>query len=88
MYSTTLRLDDDLAHFLQDEARNQSLSVNALLAELVREARAARARHRLAKDWSDYAQDTGAQDVSFALHAQAEAAAEPKAKPYRAKKRP
>lgn len=86
MYSTTLRLDDDLARFLQDEARAQELSVNALLAELVREARSARARHRLAKDWAAYAQDPGAQDVAYALHAQAEAAAEPKAKLYRAKK--
>ncbi|HET6329395.1 MAG TPA: hypothetical protein VFF76_01275 [Holophagaceae bacterium] len=88
MYSTTLRLDDDLARFLQEEAQTQSLSVNALLAELVREARKARARHRLAKDWAAYAQDAAAQDVSYAHHAQAEVAAEPKAKAYRAKKRP
>ena len=88
MYSTTLRLDDDLARFLQDEARTQELSVNALLAELVREAREARARHRLAQDWAAYAQDAGAQDVSYALPAQAEVAAEPRARPYRARKRP
>ena len=88
MYSTTLRLEDDLARFLQDEARVQALSVNALLAELVRQAREARARDRLAKDWAAYAQDPAAQDVSYALPAQAEAAAEPGTAPYRAKKRP
>ena len=89
MYSTTLRLDESLASFLQEEARAHEMSVNALMAELVRQAREARARHRLAKDWAAYAQDAAAQDVSYALPAQAEVAAEPKAKPYRAaKKRP
>ena len=88
MYSTTLRLDESLASFLQEEARAHEMSVNALLAELVRQAREARTRHRLAKDWAVYAQDPAAQDVSYALHAQAEVAAEPKAKSYRAKKRP
>ena len=88
MYSTTLRLDDDLARFIQEEARVQELSVNALLAELVRQAREALTRRRLATDWAAYAQDAAAQDVAYALSAQAEVAAEAKAKPYRAKKRP
>ena len=88
MYSTTLRLDDDLAQFLQNEARAQELSVNALLAELVRQAREARCRRRLAQDWATYAQDAAAQEVAYALSAQAEMAAEPGAAspsgPYRA----
>jgi hypothetical protein len=86
MYSTTLRLDEDLARFLQDEAGSREMSVNALLAELVSQARAARSRRRLAQDWAAYAQDAGAQDVTYALSAQTEVAAEPKAGPYRAPK--
>ena len=89
MYSTTLRLDDDLARFIQEEARAQEVSVNALLAELVRQAREGRTRKRLSKDWAAYAQNAAAQDVAYALPAQAEVAAEPRAKLYRAaKKRP
>ena len=84
MYSTTLRLDEDLARFLQDEAKAAEMSVNALLAHLVRQAKEARARNRLAKDWAAYAQDAHAQDVAYAFAAQAETAAEPGAKPYRA----
>ena len=86
MYSTTLRLDDDLAGFLQEEARHQSISVNALLADLVRQARESRARQRLAKDWAAYARDDDAQSVDYAFAAQSQAAeaAEPKAKPHRA----
>jgi hypothetical protein len=88
MYSTTLRLDEDLTRFLQEEARSREMSVNALLAELVRQAQAARARRHLARDWAAYAQDAEAQDVAYALPAQADAAAEPKTKPYRAPKSP
>lgn len=86
MYSTTLRLDDDLALFLQEEAQARELSVNALLAQLVHQARTARARKRLARDWAAYAQDAEAQDVAYALPAQVEAVAEPNTKPYRAPK--
>ncbi|MBS1785428.1 MAG: ribbon-helix-helix protein, CopG family [Acidobacteria bacterium] len=89
MYSTTLRLDDDLARFLQEEAKVRELSVNALLAQIIHQAKEARARKRLARDWAAYAQDDAAQDVSYALPAQIEAVAEAKPKPYRApKKRP
>lgn len=92
MYSTTLRLDENLARFLQEEAKAQDLSVNALLAQLVSQAKEARTRRRLARDWAAYAQDAEAQDVAYALQAQAETAAEPKTEPYRAprpgKKRP
>ena len=84
MYSTTLRLDEDLARFLQEEARSQDLSVNALLAQLVSQAKEARSRKRLARDWAAYAQDAEAQDVAYALASQAEVAAEPRARPYRA----
>lgn len=90
MYSTTLRLEDDLAGFLQDEAQHLSISVNALLADLVRQARETRARQRLAKDWAAYARDDEAQSVAYAFAAQSQAveAAEPKAKPYRASTKP
>ena len=88
MYSTTLRLDEDLARFLQDEAGSREMSVNALLAELVRQARTARSRRQLAQDWAAYAQDDEAQDVAYALPAQAEVAAESKAKVYHAPKSP
>lgn len=87
MYSTTLRLDDDLARFLQQEAQARELSVNALLADLIHQAKEARARRRLAQDWAAYAQDDAAQDVAYALPAQSQAAAEPRAKPYRAPRR-
>ncbi len=87
MYSTTLRLDDELAHFLQSEAKVRDLSVNALLADLIHQAQVARARRRLAKDWAAYAQDDAAQNVSYALPAQIEAVAAPKTKAYRARKR-
>ena len=95
MYSTTLRLDDDLARFLQQEAQARELSVNALLADLIHQAKEARARMRLAQDWAAYAQDDAAQDVAYALPAQSQAvietaaktAAEPRAKPYRAPRR-
>lgn len=87
MFSTTLRTDDDLGRFLQEAARQQALSVNAFLTELIARARADAARKRLASDWAAYAQDAVAQDVSYALSAQAELAAEAEARPYRAARR-
>ncbi len=84
MFSTTLRTDDELGRFLQEAARGQALSVNAFLTELIERERAATARKRLATDWATYAQDAAAQDVAYALNAQAELAAEPKLQSYRA----
>ena len=88
MPSTTLRLDEDLARFLQEEARAQDMSVNALLVDLVRQARELRARRRLAEDWAAYAQDAEAQDVAYAFPAQSGLAAEPKARPSRPREQP
>ena len=76
MFSTTLRIGDDLAAFLQQAARAEALSVNAYLAGLLeRERQAARLR-RLARDWEAYAADGDAQDVDYAFEAQAGVAAE------------
>lgn len=80
MFSTTLRIDENLGHFLQEAARRSALSVNAFLAELIRREQEAAARKRLAHDWRAYAQDAEAQDVSHALAAQAQVAAEPRQK--------
>ncbi len=84
MFSTTLRLPDDLAAFLQDAARSQGLSVNAYLARLVEHRREEDRRAQLARDWALYAQDTAAQDVEYAFEAQRSLAAETPL-PYRAK---
>ncbi len=84
MFTTTLRLPDDLAAFLQEAARSQGLSVNAYLARLVEHRREEDRRGRLARDWTLYAQDTAAQDVDYALEAQRSLAAETP-QPYRAK---
>lgn len=82
MFSTTLRINDELATFLQEAAKNEALSVNAYLAGLLeRERRAARQR-RLAADWAAYAAESEAQDVGYALGAQADIAAE-EPLPYR-----
>lgn len=86
MYSTTLRLDDDLAAFLRRAAEAHALSVNGWLTELLRREQAAEARRRLAKDWAAYGKDAQAQDVSYAFAAQAEVAAEPRRRSYRARK--
>ena len=87
MFSTTLRIPDDLAVFLQQAARADAVSVNAFLAGLLeRERRAARKR-QLAKDWEAYAAEGNAQDVEWALPAQAEIAAEEPI-PYRTGPRP
>jgi hypothetical protein len=49
--------------------------VNGWLTELLRRERALEAQRKLAGDWAAYAQDAQAQDVSYALAAQGEAAA-------------
>ena len=82
MFSTTLRIPDDLGAFLQETARAQSLSVNACLARLLEDWREAERHRRLAQDWADYAADSTAQDIEYAFPAQAEMAAE-KAEAYR-----
>jgi len=86
MFSTTLRLDDDLAAFLHQAAEAHALSVNGWLTALLRRAQATAARRRLAADWAAYGQDAEAQDVGYALAAQAEVAAEPRRRAYRARK--
>lgn len=88
MFSTTLRIDESLGHFLQEAARRSALSVNAFLAELIRREQEAAARKRLARDWRAYAQDAEAQDVSYAFAAQAQVVAESKRKTYGAKAKP
>ncbi|WP_306600219.1 hypothetical protein [Geothrix sp. 21YS21S-2] len=84
MFSTTLRLPDELAAFLQEAARSQGLSVNAYLARLVEERREGDRRSRLARDWALYAGETAAQDVEYAFDPQVSLAAETPL-PYRAK---
>ncbi len=86
MFSTTLRLDDDLAAFLRKAAEAHALSVNGWLVALLRREQAAEARKRLLADWAAYGQDAEAQEVSYALAAQAEVAAEPRRRSYRARK--
>ena len=86
MFSTTLRLDDDLAAFLRKAAEAHALSVNGWLTELLRREQATAARRKLAADWAAYGQDAEAQEVSYALAAQAEVAAEPRRRSYRARK--
>ena len=83
MFSTTLRIDESLGQFLQEAASRSALSVNAFLAELLRREQEATARKRLANDWRAYAQDAEAQDVTYALAAQAQVVAEPKRKAYK-----
>ena len=83
MFSTTLRLDDDLATFLRAAAEARTLSVNGWLVELLRREQAAAARRKLAADWAAYGQDAEAQDVAYAFKAQAEVAAESVAGPHR-----
>ncbi|MDE3244572.1 MAG: hypothetical protein KGN80_00680 [Acidobacteriota bacterium] len=86
MFSTTLRIDENLGHFLQEAARRSALSVNAFLTDLIHREQEAAARKRLAHDWRAYAQDAQAQEVSYALEAQAQVVAEPKRKAYGAKR--
>lgn len=86
MFSTTLRLDDDLGRFLRAAAEAHAVSVNGWLVELLRREQAAAARRRLAADWAAYGKDAEAQDVAYAFPAQAEVAAEPRRRTYRARK--
>ena len=86
MFSTTLRLDDDLGRFLREVAGDQAMSVNGWLVELLRREQAAAARRKLAADWAAYGKDVEAQDVAYAFPAQAEVAAEPHRRSYRARK--
>ena len=82
MFTTTLRIPDELAAFLQETAKDSSMSVNAFLAQLLEKERAEARRRRLANDWAAYAADEAAQDVSYAFAAQAECVAEPPGVPY------
>lgn len=86
MFSTTLRLDDDLGRFLREVAEAHAMSVNGWLAELLRREQATAARRRLAADWAAYGKDDEAQSVAYAFEAQAEVAAEPQQRSYRARK--
>ena len=87
MFATTLRIDDSLGAFLQAAARQCDQSVNAFLADLLRREQEAARRERLASDWGAFAQDAAAQDVAYALPAQAEMVAEPARRSYRAPRR-
>jgi hypothetical protein len=76
MLSTTLRIADDLALFLQQAAKAEAMSVNAYLVRLLEVDRLAVRKRRLAEDWAAYGGETDAQDVEYALGAQAGIAAE------------
>ena len=86
MFSTTLRLDDDLGRFLRAAAEAHAMSVNGWVAELLRREQVAMARQKVASDWAAYGKDAEAQDVAYASTAQAEVAAEPPRRSYRARK--
>lgn len=86
MFSTTLRLDDDLGRFLREAAEAHAMSVNGWVAEVLRREQVATARRKLAADWTAYGKDDEAQDVAYAFEAQAEVAAEPPRRSYRARK--
>ncbi|MDP2876257.1 MAG: hypothetical protein Q8O00_08740 [Holophaga sp.] len=79
MFSTTLRIQDDLAAFLQEAARASSQSVNTFLTELLERERETARRKRLTADWAAYARED--QDVFYALGAQVETLVE-RAHPY------
>ena len=72
MFTTTLRIPDDLAAFLQEAAQGASLSVNAFLAQLLQRERTETRRRRLAQDWTAYATEALDQDVDCAVAAQRE----------------
>jgi len=74
MFSTTLRIQDDLGTYLQEAARASSQSVNTFLADLLERERERARRQRLASDWAAYARED--QDVTYALDAQSEVVAE------------
>jgi predicted short-subunit dehydrogenase-like oxidoreductase (DUF2520 family) len=82
MFSTTLRISDDLAAFLQQAAKAEAMSVNAFLARLLERERQAARKRRLAEDWQAYGAEGQLQDVAYALEAQSEIAAETP-QPYR-----
>ena len=82
MFSTTLRISDDLSAFLRQAAKADALSVNAFLTALLERERLAARQRQLARDWKAYAAEGAAQDVGYALPAQAELAAESPV-PYR-----
>ena len=86
MFSTTLRLDDDLGHFLREAAEAHALSVNGWVVELLRREQVAATRRKLATDWAAYGKDDEAQDVAYAFEAQAEVVTEPRRRSYRARK--
>ena len=86
MFTTTLRLDDDLGRFLREAAEAQGLSVNGWLVELLRREQVAAARLRLAADWAAYAQADEPQEVDYAWPALTEAAEVPRRRSYRARK--
>ena len=86
MFSTTLRLDDDLGHFLREVAEAHAMSVNGWVVELLRREQVAAARRKLAADWVAYGKDGEAQSVAYAFEAQAEVAAEPRRRSYQARK--
>jgi len=82
MFSTTFRIPDELAGFLQEAAKAEAMSVNAYLARLLERERQAARRRQLARDWEALGAEAGSQEVEYALEAQAEIAAE-RASPYR-----
>jgi hypothetical protein len=86
MFSTTLRLDDDLGGFLREAAEAQAMSVNGWLAELLRREQAAAVRRKLAEDWTAYGKDAEVQDVTYAFAAQREVEAVPRRRSYRDRK--
>lgn len=79
MFSTTLRLQDELGSFLQSVAKAHSLSVNAFLTQLLEREQQERHRQRLAQDWATYGQEE--QEMEYALDAQSEVLAE-RPEPY------
>jgi hypothetical protein len=72
MFSTRLRIPDALAAYLQEAAKDASLSVNAWVVQLLERERAEARKRRLAQDWAVYAADLPAQKVEYALPAQRE----------------
>ena len=85
MFTTTLRIPDALASYLQEAAAEASLSVHAFLTQVLERERAVARKRRLARDWTAYAADSArdpAQAVAYAFAAQAELVAEPAPTPY------
>lgn len=76
MLSTTLRLPDDLAGFLEAQAKAEAISINAWVTRVLEAERERLRKQQLARDWAAYAADATLQDVAYALPAQGEVAAE------------